>query len=49
MRRIGLLDRTATFDQDAELQERIETIFAGLSAPASGPPREELLALAAAS
>ena len=49
VRRIGLLDRTATFDQDAELQERIETIFAGLSAPASGPPREEMLALAAAS
>jgi 2-polyprenyl-6-methoxyphenol hydroxylase-like FAD-dependent oxidoreductase len=49
VRRIGLLDRTATFDQDAELHERIETIFAGLTAPSSGPPREELLALAAAS
>lgn len=49
VRRIGLLDRTDTFDRDAELHERIETIFAGLSPRSSGPPREELLAHAAAS
>ena len=49
VRRIGLLDRTDTFDRDAELHERIEAIFAGLSPRSSGPPREELLAHAAAS
>lgn len=47
IRRIGLLDRTAAFDEDAELHERIESILAPLAArpPASpGPSREELLA-----
>jgi 2-polyprenyl-6-methoxyphenol hydroxylase-like FAD-dependent oxidoreductase len=46
IRRIGLLDRTAEFDRDPELHERIETIFEGLAAspPAPpGPPRDELL------
>jgi 2-polyprenyl-6-methoxyphenol hydroxylase-like FAD-dependent oxidoreductase len=48
--RIGLLDRTGTFDGDDDLHERIEAIVAGLMAnpPApAGPPREELLAAAA--
>jgi flavin-dependent dehydrogenase len=47
IRRIGLLDRTAVFDQDEQLHERIETIFAALTAdspPPAGPPRDELLA-----
>jgi 2-polyprenyl-6-methoxyphenol hydroxylase-like FAD-dependent oxidoreductase len=47
IRRIGLLDRTAAFDQDDELHERIETILTRITAqqPApSGPSREELLA-----
>ncbi|HWH96007.1 MAG TPA: hypothetical protein VNT03_19245 [Baekduia sp.] len=47
IRRIGLLDRTAVFDEDDALHERIETILARLAArPPSppGPPREELLA-----
>jgi 2-polyprenyl-6-methoxyphenol hydroxylase-like FAD-dependent oxidoreductase len=47
IRRIGLLDRTSVFDDDDQLHERIETIFAALAAkpiPATGPPREELLA-----
>jgi flavin-dependent dehydrogenase len=47
IRRIGLLDRTAVFDEDGQLHERIETIFAALvaaSPPPAGPPREELLA-----
>ena len=45
--RAGLLDRTAVFDDDAELHDRIEAIFARVSAqpaPATGPPRDELLA-----
>jgi 2-polyprenyl-6-methoxyphenol hydroxylase-like FAD-dependent oxidoreductase len=45
--RIGLLDRTAAFDEDAELHHRIEMIFGRLmSDPTSphGPPRDELLA-----
>ena len=44
--RIGLLDRTAVFDDDAELHGRIERIFAELTAsppPSPGPPRDELL------
>jgi flavin-dependent dehydrogenase len=44
--RIGLLDRTPTFDDDAELHARIEAIFADLMRtppPPIGPPREELL------
>jgi len=47
VRRIGLLDRTPVFDQDAALHDRIETILTGLAArPGTppGPPREELLA-----
>src|SRR5215211_7656217 len=51
IRRIGLLDRTAVFDDDPALHERIETILEGLAArlPAPpGPPREELLARLAA-
>lgn len=47
IRRIGLLDRTAVFDEDDHLHGRIETIFAGLAAhptPPAGPPRDELLA-----
>ena len=47
IRRIGLLDRTAVFDQDDQLHKRIETTFAALSAKSSGPagpPRDELLA-----
>jgi 2-polyprenyl-6-methoxyphenol hydroxylase-like FAD-dependent oxidoreductase len=51
IRRIGLLDRTAAFDEDHALHDRIETILAGLAArPPSppGPPREELLARLAA-
>jgi 2-polyprenyl-6-methoxyphenol hydroxylase-like FAD-dependent oxidoreductase len=47
IRRIGLLDRTAVFDEDDALHDRIETILGRLAAhPPSppGPPREELLA-----
>jgi 2-polyprenyl-6-methoxyphenol hydroxylase-like FAD-dependent oxidoreductase len=47
IRRIGLLDRTAVFDDDVQLHERIEGILAaGPSGPLSpsGPPRDELLA-----
>lgn len=47
VRRIGLLDRTAVFDDDAEVHDRIEMIFAGLMSdppPPAGPPRDELLA-----
>jgi 2-polyprenyl-6-methoxyphenol hydroxylase-like FAD-dependent oxidoreductase len=47
IRRIGLLDRTAVFDEDHVLHDRIEMILGGLAtrppSPA-GPPREELLA-----
>jgi flavin-dependent dehydrogenase len=45
--RIGLLDRTAVFDEDSELHERIEAIFSGLMSnppPPPGPPRDEFLA-----
>jgi 2-polyprenyl-6-methoxyphenol hydroxylase-like FAD-dependent oxidoreductase len=51
IRRIGLLDRTAVFDEDAALHERIETILGSLTARAPSPPwppREELLARVAA-
>jgi 2-polyprenyl-6-methoxyphenol hydroxylase-like FAD-dependent oxidoreductase len=47
IRRIGLLDRTAVFDEDDGLHDRIETVLAGLATrPASppGPPRDEMLA-----
>jgi 2-polyprenyl-6-methoxyphenol hydroxylase-like FAD-dependent oxidoreductase len=50
--RIGLLDRTAVFDDDADLHDRIESLFASIMrrppAPA-GPPRDELLARLAGS
>jgi 2-polyprenyl-6-methoxyphenol hydroxylase-like FAD-dependent oxidoreductase len=49
IRRIGLLDRTAVFDQDGALHDRIETLLQALGPPAPpGPPREELLARLAA-
>jgi 2-polyprenyl-6-methoxyphenol hydroxylase-like FAD-dependent oxidoreductase len=43
IRRIGLLDRVAVFDENSALHERIEGILAGRSAPPVGPPRDELL------
>ena len=51
IRRIGLLDRTAAFDEDDGLHDRIETILGRIAArPPSppGPPREQLLARLAA-
>jgi flavin-dependent dehydrogenase len=43
--RIGLLARTAVFDEDGELHDRIEAILAGMPRPQPpGPPRDELLA-----
>ena len=51
IRRIGLLDRTAVFDEDDALHDRIEAILEELATrPPSpiGPPREELLARLAA-
>lgn len=50
VRRIGLLDRTATFDGDDELHTRIETHFSRLMEnppPRPGPPRDELLSVLA--
>lgn len=47
VRRIGLLDRTRVFDEDAELHGRIEAIYAHLASaapPPPGPPRDEMLA-----
>ncbi len=45
IRRIGLLDRTAVFDEDDALHDRIETILGRLAPPSPpGPDREELLA-----
>ena len=45
IRRIGLLDRTAVFDHDDALHDRIEAILARRAPPSSpGPTREELLA-----
>ena len=47
--RVGLLDRTHVFDDDGDLHDRIEAIFARLTEtppPPAGPPREELLARA---
>ncbi|WP_112272618.1 FAD-binding protein [Lentzea terrae] len=43
VRRIGLLDRTEVFDDDSDLHDRIERIWAGLSRTRSGPPRGDLL------
>jgi 2-polyprenyl-6-methoxyphenol hydroxylase-like FAD-dependent oxidoreductase len=51
VRRIGLLDSTQVLDRDVDLQRRIEDLFAQIRTvprPASGPPREDMLALAAA-
>ena len=50
IRRIGLLDRTAVFDEDDALHDRVETILGELAThpPPPGPPREELLARLAA-
>ncbi len=45
--RIGMLDRTRVFDEDAQAQGRIEEIFAGLAPPPPPRARDELLALAA--
>jgi 2-polyprenyl-6-methoxyphenol hydroxylase-like FAD-dependent oxidoreductase len=46
IRRIGLLDRTAVFDEDDAVHDRIETILGRLAgrSPSPGPPREEMLA-----
>jgi 2-polyprenyl-6-methoxyphenol hydroxylase-like FAD-dependent oxidoreductase len=44
IRRIGLLDRTAVFDETEALHERIETILRTHRPSPPGPPREELLA-----
>jgi 2-polyprenyl-6-methoxyphenol hydroxylase-like FAD-dependent oxidoreductase len=44
IRRIGLLDRTAAFDDDSELHDRIEAILRAPSAPPAWPPRDALLA-----
>ena len=46
LRRIGLLDRTEVFDDDARLHARIEEIFGRLMEtppPPVGPPRDEML------
>jgi 2-polyprenyl-6-methoxyphenol hydroxylase-like FAD-dependent oxidoreductase len=51
IRRIGLLERTAVFDEDDGLHDRIETILGRIAArPPSppGPPRKQLLARLAA-
>jgi 2-polyprenyl-6-methoxyphenol hydroxylase-like FAD-dependent oxidoreductase len=49
IRRIGLLDRTAAFDKDDALHDRIETILGRLATPSPpGPPRGDLLARLAA-
>jgi 2-polyprenyl-6-methoxyphenol hydroxylase-like FAD-dependent oxidoreductase len=45
IRRIGLLDRTGAFDEDAALHARIESILSANAPPRPpGPPRDELLA-----
>ena len=41
--RIGLLDPVSVFDTDSDLHDRIERIWAGLTRPPAGPPREQLL------
>lgn len=47
--RIGLLDRTAVFDADEAMHDRIETILTTLGTSDSpGPPRDALLARLAA-
>jgi 2-polyprenyl-6-methoxyphenol hydroxylase-like FAD-dependent oxidoreductase len=49
IRRIGLLDRTAVFDDDDAVHDRIETILRARSPLPPGPPRHELLAQITAS
>lgn len=43
IRRIGLLDRTAVFDGDEHLHERVEGILRGLPTPPPGLSRDEML------
>ncbi len=46
VRRIGLLDRSAVFDEDEALHDRIETILdAAPPPPPPGPTREQMLTL----
>jgi 2-polyprenyl-6-methoxyphenol hydroxylase-like FAD-dependent oxidoreductase len=45
VRRIGLLDRSAVFDEDQALHERIEAILDTPAPPPPGPSREQMLAL----
>jgi hypothetical protein len=45
VRRIGLLDRSAVFDEDEALHDRIETILDAPPPPPPGPSREQMLAL----
>jgi 2-polyprenyl-6-methoxyphenol hydroxylase-like FAD-dependent oxidoreductase len=50
VRRLGLLDSTAVLDTDAAMQQRIEDIFATMTASPgapAGPSREEMLAVVA--
>jgi 2-polyprenyl-6-methoxyphenol hydroxylase-like FAD-dependent oxidoreductase len=50
-RRTGLLDSTAVLDDDLAMQRRIEDLFARATStprPPSGPPRDEMLAIATA-
>ena len=52
VRRSGLLARTAAMDEDAALLHRVDDVLAQLRAtpwPAPGPPREEMVAIAAGS
>ncbi len=45
IRRVGLLDRISAFDDDGDVHDRIERIFATLPPrQPPGPPRDELLA-----
>jgi 2-polyprenyl-6-methoxyphenol hydroxylase-like FAD-dependent oxidoreductase len=50
-RRIGLLDSTAVLDEDVAMQQRIEDVFASLTAvprPAAGPPADSMRSLVSA-
>ena len=51
IRRIGLLERTAVFDADTQVHDRIAAIFRRVTetpTPPAGPPRDELLSRMAA-